>query len=127
MEENDKIFEGEYIRTNDGDITIFKSDANIGGGTHLIETLNGFFNYEDIKKHSKDIRDLVEADDCLIYKLNGIDHTEKGFVEEHQDARTNKKYLSMGLYSLEQIEILGIVTKEQFEANKFIINHEEVN
>ena len=45
--------------------------------------------------------------------------TDIEIVKEHTDARTLKKTLRVGLWSLEQVNIKQILTKEQFEGESY--------
>lgn len=74
-------------------------------------------------KHSFDIKDLVQAGDIILYNVNSK-MTDIGIVKEHIDARTQKKTLRVGLWSLEQVKIKEILTKEQFDSGKYIVGDE---
>ena len=127
----DKIEVGEYVRTNQGHIGVLKrieldeNDKSLKWyvfdkkefETNIVK--EEYINKPYIVKHSKNIIDLIENEDCLIYKIRGSDILRKGFVRKHIDLETNREYLSIEFYSLKQIEILGIVTKEQFNSVKY--------
>lgn len=79
-----------------------------------------FVNKPYIEKWSKNIKDLVQAGDIVVYKIRGLEHSIRiNIVKEHTDARTLKSKLRVELYSLEQINILKILTKEKFESECF--------
>lgn len=71
-----------------------------------------------IVKHSSNIIDLVQAGDIIIYTIN-CKMTDIEIVKEHTDTRTLEKTLRVGLYSLEQVDIKKILTKEQFESESY--------
>lgn len=73
---------------------------------------------EDIVKHSSNIKDLIQAGDIVIYTIN-CKMTDIEIVKEHTDARTEEKTLRVGLYSLEQVDIKQILTKEKFESESY--------
>lgn len=73
---------------------------------------------EDIVKHSSNIKDLVQAGDIIIYTIN-CKIADIDIVKEHTDARTLEKSLRVGLYSLEQVDIKQILTKEKFESESY--------
>lgn len=52
-----------------------------------------------ILKHSKNIIDLIEAGDIVLYKIKGLEYFNIAVVEEYTEARTLKKELRVGLYS----------------------------
>ncbi len=140
----DKIEVGEYVRTKNGRIkkiiNIYTKMIIVGHGMQdmgyfcKFDRGNNIFaeTFEElqmklkkhISKHTKNIKKLIEAEDCLIYKLKGINSIRKGFVKRHVDPRSNKENLSIDFYGLEQIEILDIVTKEQFNSVKYEVEKE---
>ena len=73
-----------------------------------------------IIKHCFDIKDLVQAGDIILYTIN-CKIADIEIVKEHIDARTQEKTLRVGLWSLEQVEIKEILTKEQFNQMKYIV------
>lgn len=73
---------------------------------------------EDIVKHSLNIKDLIRVGDIIIYTIN-CKIADIDIVKEHTDARTLKKTLRVGLWSLEQVNIKHILTKERFESESY--------
>jgi hypothetical protein len=74
---------------------------------------------ENILKHSKNIIDLIEEGDILRYRLNNLSSIKIGEVRKYKDARSFEEYLGVEGFNLEQIEILKIVTKEQFKSIEY--------
>lgn len=110
----DKINVGEYIRTYDGIIgKIFEKD-DIGESEVCIDItflddyadLTSFVKYEDIKKHSSKIIDLIEVND--IVKYFAYDETVIAPVD-----RIDIKYKFKNI--ADDIKILKILTHELFE------------
>lgn len=66
--------------------------------------------------------ELYEGD-IVIYNVNSK-MTDIEIVKEHIDARTQEKTLRVGLWSLEQVKIKEILTKEQFNQMKYIVGDE---
>lgn len=128
----EEIKVGELVRTNKGliDKVIDIKEAGSGiryGGESFKDTivvLNGDLLSEtrvaltDIVKHSKNIKDLVEAGDVIKYKINSL-RVELGKVEKYTDARSFEKYLAVNGCNLEEVDILEILTKEKFESECF--------
>lgn len=73
--------------------------------------------YNRIVKHSTDIKDLIVVGDIVKYRTKGVRIIKLAVVREFLDARSNKERLIVGGYSPEQIDILEILTKEQYIAN----------
>ena len=114
MEEEIEV--NEYVRTKNG--VIDKVDALYGmiENTVHLENLK-WFDIKNIVKHSKQLIDLSEVGDLIIYRLRGLKHQGKGFIRIYKDARSGKENLEIDSYSLEQIEIIEILTHEQIEQN----------
>lgn len=70
--------------------------------------------YGKIVDHNKDIRKLIKIDDLLKYKVNS-NCTNIDNVKEFFNPTTNKKYLGVSGWGLEQIKILKLIPKEQFK------------
>ena len=123
---------GEYIRTKDGVIAkVTYVDAMMVDCDRDVFDLNNLammeipteYIEEYIVKHSFDIKDLVQAGDIILYNVNSK-MTDIEIVKEHIDARTQEKTLRVGMWSLEQVEIKEILTKEQFNQMKYIVGDE---
>lgn len=107
-----KIEVGEYIRTEKG----FIGKVNNSIYSYLLECEEGeVFEKEDIRKHSKNIIDLIEEGDILKVREGNIIFwlgIEKG------DTQFNHREL---MYSIKnkEVELLSIVTKEQFKSVEY--------
>ena len=112
---------GEYVRTTYNTIEkIIKVEEN---KTYIgVETDRSYYSFSWLKahivKHSSNIKDLIQAGDIVIYTIN-CKIADIDIVKEHTDARTLEKTLRVGLYSLEQVDIKKILTKEQFESESY--------
>lgn len=116
---------GEYVRTDLGEIAKVTSVAK----ETLGETLGidgyrdiGFCNtepfvYGNIVKHSKQLIDVIESEDLIIYRLRGLKSQRRGFIRIYNDTRSGKGKLGIDNYSLEQVKIIKILTHQQFEVN----------
>ena len=117
-----KIQVEEYIRTYEGIIGKVLEDEDIGENGVYIDTTflddyadeTNFVKYEDIKKHSFNIIDLIEERDYVngikIYSLKkGIGYRDK----EQEVVIINKNFCNCKFIRTEDIK--SIVTKEQFK------------
>lgn len=113
---------GEYIRTKKGYIgKVIKRDIDdhvlldieFEGVTHLTK----IEEEKNIVKHSTDIKDLIVVGDIVKYRTKGVRIIKLAVIREFLDTRSNKERLIVGGYSPEQIDILEILTKEQYIAN----------
>lgn len=117
----EEIKVNDYIRTPYNTIEkIIKVEENkdyIG-----VETDRSYYIFSWLKthevKHSSNIKDLIQAGDIIIYTIN-CKIADIDIVKEHTDARTLEKSLRVGLWSLEQVDIKQILTKERFERESY--------
>lgn len=121
----DKIKIGEYIRTKDGIIGKIFEEDDIGKYGVCIDTTflddyadeTNFVKYEDIKKHSFNIIDLIEEGDYV----NGNEITLEA---PNPDPLCDPIYGYFDRYGelvgiIENEDIKSIVTKEQFKAIEY--------
>ncbi len=107
----------EYVKTKKGYIGKVTNQEKAYGGYYL--DCMRVVAKENIVGHSKDIKKIIKEGDVIKYRVNNLSAAKIGEVKKHKDPRSNKEYLSIEFYSLEQIEILEILTKELFEKNKY--------
>lgn len=121
----EEIKVGNFIRTANGVIGKIKYIKN-----YMFEFEDSNRDYIDYKSHNfydsktgSSLKDLVQAGDIILYNVNSK-MTDIEIVKEHIDARTQKKTLRVGLWSLDQVEIKEILTKEQYNQMKYIVGDE---
>lgn len=120
----EEIKAGEYVRSLvNGEISKVLEVSNLLEEPNIkyykTGKFTGFCSTEDYNvKHSPNIKDLIQAGDIVIYTIN-CKMTDIEIVKEHTDARTLEKTLRVGLWSLEQVDIKQILTKEQFERESY--------
>ena len=131
----DKIEVNEYVRTKDGRIAQIKS-IDYEAGIYRFDRIvyinefgmkeNVLYNNEMFKKlivkHSKQLIDLIESEDLIIYRLRGLKSQRRGFIRIYNDG---KEKLGIDNYSLEQVKIIKILTHQQFEANCYKVGGED--
>lgn len=121
----DEIKDNEFVRTDEGyiakyirntDKLLFDSKIQDISNT-VYEEDNFLWNYEieHIVKHSKNIKDLVEAGDYV----NGLE-VYKGKVANGKEKLLVGSYMINGM-ALEVVNIKTIVTKEQFASLEYRI------
>lgn len=121
--------EGMFARTSSGilgKIINANEDEMINGPE--LKSNNRIYCVErdSIKLIKENIKDLIEAEDIVVYKIKGLENgTYIDIVKEIQDARTLTTKRRVKLYSLEQLNILQILTKEQFKANCYEVEMED--
>ena len=115
----EEIKVNEYVRLRNGDVTRVKA-INEKTFKCKFHKVNCELFIDCIVKHSSNIKDLIQAGDIVIYTIN-CKMTDIEIVKEHTDARTLEKTLRVGLWSLEQVDIKQILTKEQFERESYSV------
>ena len=116
----------DYVRTNKGNIgKVVEIRLGFNKNTQLYQKIymldNGLWTIlEYIVNHSKQLTDLIEAGDLCYYKVHGLDTIHKNFaVVNHQGK------MQLYFYSLEQIEIIKILTHEQIDLNCYKVGGED--
>lgn len=105
---------GEFIRTDKG--FIFQIDEK-KKNLELYFFMDAAFG--KVKKHSMNINDIVENMDIIEYKLYNFNHTYITTVKEFLDPRSNQKKMVVDGYSLNQIQILKVLSHEIFNDRCF--------
>lgn len=118
-----KIKEGEFIRTNRGNIGKL-DEIRLGFNKDtqkyqdIFELDNGLWTISDyIVNHSFNIIDLIEPGDILKYKIKDFNFNSKGIVYIEYDLKKGEYYKIVNGHRLEEIQIIGILTHEQYERN----------
>lgn len=114
----EEIKVNDFVKLDDGTIGKYQINKN---WINVVETNNKYIGFDiekDVVKHSSNIKDLVQAGDIIIYTIN-CKIADIDIVKEHTDARTLEKSLRVGLWSLEQVNIKQILTKERFESESY--------
>ena len=119
----DVIEAGEYVRTENGKID--KVVSNNYCMEKYIEAEKDFIFCNSIVKHSKQLIDLIEAGDIVKYRLKNFKYTNVTRVNVIRDVRSNKESMLIDGHNLEQIDILEILTKEQYNINCYTVKGEE--
>lgn len=70
---------------------------------------------DEILNYKTNIIDLIEEGDIVLYKLNNFNQIKIGRVEKQIDPRSMKEALRVEFYRIDQVKVLKIITKEQFE------------
>ena len=119
----DEIVEGEYVKTNDGHIgklmRIERDDIDTSLKWYVLDDGKNerYINKPYIVKHSKKLIDLIENDDIVLIKTRGTKFINLGIVRKREDSRSGKLDILVNGQSIDEIEILEILTHEQFEQN----------
>lgn len=120
---------GEYVRTKDGiiDKVIIEYDGkcnNPNCSEKHISCKYNYYNEKDIVKHSKQLIDLIEVKDLVCFKnklQNSLENEEMIIhIFDNDTLEEVKQAIEKG-----EIELLEILTHEQFEANSYIVGGED--
>lgn len=112
----------EYVRTKDG--VIDKVDALYGmiENTVHLENLK-WFDTKNIVKHSKQLIDLVELKDLVCFKNKLPNSLENEKMIIHIFDNDTLEEVKQAI-EREEIELLEILTHEQFEQNSYKVGGE---
>lgn len=109
---------GDYIRTSKGKIIEVDSMKTM----QMIDFLD--VEYGDVKKVAKNEKELIERGDVIRYIINQF-RIGLREVKVYKDARSGEEYLGVEGFGLHQVEVLEILTKEQFKFNSYKVKEEE--
>lgn len=114
-----------YARTEDGEIGIIEKYEFYDGlaNPYLIKLKGNDYEcaYEKNPRISENINELIEEGDLLRFKLKGLKHEYITIVKKYHDSRKGEDWLLINGYKIEQVEILGIITREQYKYLEFKI------
>lgn len=124
----EKMKVGEYVRTKDGHIAKYIEKLPRNGDVvdgmffdNFIYEKHKYIRYcflkEIMVKHSKQLIDLIEVGDIVKDKYNKY---EVAFVK-YDKIYCNDYNLADSLITLREQDIKAILTKEQMEANQYVI------
>ena len=115
----------DYVRTIDGEIfKIIGMRRNKGLTMYLTDKFGQYIDtalMQCAKAHSKHIKDLIKEGDIIKYRVN-CRFTHLGQVKEWTNATTKDLCLGVNGWGLDQIEIIKIYTKEEFEMMGYEVN-----
>lgn len=118
-----ELIVGEYVRTKDGKIGIFKGYNNNRKSQWAckVELQNmklwKYYEEENIVKHNKQLIELAENKDIL--KLKDSDSKEVFFIGVDEDTSDVKYEEIITDIRNGENELLGILTSQQFEADYY--------
>lgn len=127
---------GEFIRTKDGIISKvidvldgYSIDCDedvfeLGNGSMMMEipwTCKG----EIIKKHSFNIKELIDENDIVEYRINSLSELKVGRVKKYRDARNNKQYLGIEGFDITKIYIISIFTETKYKQERYVVEEEK--
>nr|DAV61039.1 MAG TPA: hypothetical protein [Caudoviricetes sp.] len=108
----------DYVRTFNGEIfKIVGMKRNKGLTMYLTDSYSQYSDtvlMQCAKAHSKQIEELIEKGDIIKYRVN-CRFTQLGIAKEYTNVTTQDVYIGVEGWGLNQIEIIKIYTKEEFE------------
>lgn len=130
---NDEIAVGDYVRTNKGKIAQIK-EIRLGKHKSLDEIINIYiFDDEEwttdkyIVKHSKEIIDLIEENDFVNGKKVIKTNCSLKYIDDDADFGESEVNNALDLgdeYIYFSSEIESILTKELYNANRYVVKEE---
>lgn len=115
----------DYVRTFNGEIfKIVGMKRNKGLTMYLTDNYGQYSDtvlMQCAKAHSKQIEELIEKGDIIKYRVN-CRFTQLGIAKEYTNVTTQDVYIGVEGWGLNQIEIIKIYTKEEFEMMGYEVN-----
>lgn len=111
----DEIEAGEYIRTESGHIFKVDEEKKVLNGIKFLNV-----QYGRIVDHNKMIERLIRKGDVLQYKVN-TQCIEIDEVKEFLNPKTNSRFLGVAGWGLDQIDILKIISREEFKKIGYLV------
>jgi hypothetical protein len=115
----------DYVRTFNGEIfKIVGMKRNKGLTMYLTDSYSQYSDtvlMQCAKAHSKQIEELIEKGDIIKYRVN-CRFTQLGIAKEYTNVTTQDVYIGVEGWGLNQIEIIKIYTKEEFEMMGYEVN-----
>lgn len=114
----------DYVRTTYGEIfqitgmkkyketIIYQTDTYQVVSEGILET--------ELDGYSKKIKDLIRSGDLVIFKISV--GTYFGIAKNYKDPRSNLEKILVKGYSIDQIEVKKIITKEQLKMTGYEVN-----
>lgn len=119
-----KIEVGEYVRTDNGEIKLVTQELKDFIDEYESLTEKDFVEFWGRIKHSKQPIDLIEVKDLVCFKnklQNSLENEEMIIhIFDNDTLEEVKQAIKKG-----EIELLEILTHEQFEANCYKVGGEE--
>lgn len=126
---------GEYVRTKDGiiaKVTDILKEYCIDCDNDVFDLYYGpmmeipwEYIEEYIVKHSFNIKELIEPLDILGFKIKDFSFNNKGIVYKEYDARKGKYYNIVNGHCLEEVQIIKILTHEQYERDCYVVEEDK--
>jgi Mg/Co/Ni transporter MgtE len=114
---------GEYVRTENGIIDKVDSLCGMIENTVYLKQQSLWFNMDYIVNHSKQLMELIEVKDLVCFKnklQNSLENEEMIIhIFDNDTLEEVKQAIEKG-----EIELLEILTHEQFEANCYKVGGE---
>lgn len=122
---------GEYVRSKDGYIGRVKDIICKGypiralEGYIVLDDENGtILNPEEVK-YSFNIKELIDENDIVEYKINSLSELKVGRVKNYRDARNNKQYLGIEGFDITKIYIISILTETKYKQECYVVEEEK--
>ena len=113
-----KVEVGEYIRFEDGKIVLVTRQLKVFIDEHMSRSEKDLVEFLGRIKHSKQLIDLIEVGDIIEIKTE-LCNSFKCFVENEDDLLLLEEKVKQ-FWSIKKI-----LTKGQFEANRYKVGGEE--
>lgn len=125
-----KVEVGEYIRTADGIFKVIAIDKLYIYLDKLYfdkqyQTVRNVTFEDRIVQHSFSLKELIDENDIVEYRINSLSELKVGIVKKYRDARSNKQYLGVEGFDITKIYILSILIETKYKQECYVVEEEK--
>lgn len=125
-----KIDVGEYIRTAEGIFKVIAIDELYIYLDKLYfdkqyQTVRNVTFEDRIVQHSFNLKELIDENDIVEYRINSLSELKVGRVKKYRDARSNKQYLGVEGFDITKIYILSILIATKYKQECYVVEDEK--
>lgn len=125
-----KVEVGEYIRTAEGIFKVIAIDELYIYLDKLYfdkqyQTVRNVTVEDRIVRHSFNLKELIDENDIVEYRVNSLSELKVGRVKKYRDARSNKQYLGVEGFDITKIYILSILIATKYKQECYAVEDEK--
>ena len=87
---------------------------------------NCYNTFEDrIVQHSFNLKELINENDIVEYRINSLSELKVGRVKKYRDARSNKQYMGIEGFDITKIYILSVLIATKYKQECYVVEDEK--
>jgi hypothetical protein len=125
-----KVEVGEYIRTAEGIFKVIAIDKLYIYLDKLYfdkqyQTVRNVTFEDRIVQHSFNLKELINENDIVEYRINSLSELKVGRVKKYRDARSNKQYMGIEGFDITKIYILSVLIATKYKQECYVVEDEK--